>query len=69
MKIETVKISRVGSISNIEINGEPLERVLDYKISSSAHEKTELDLKIDISETFMDFATSGCKTGLSRKDS
>lgn len=59
MKVETVKISRVDSVSSIEINGENLERVLDYKISSSANGKTELDLKIDISEAFMDFATSG----------
>ena len=59
MKVETVKISRVDSVSSIEINGERLERVLDYKISSSANGDTELDLKIDISEAFMDFATSG----------
>ena len=59
MKIETVKISRAGAVSSIEINGENLERVLDYKISSSANGKAELDLKIDISEAFMDFATSG----------
>ena len=59
MRIETVKISRVDSVSSIEINGEHLERVLDYKISSSANGEAELDLKIDISEAFMDFATSG----------
>lgn len=59
MKVETVKISRSGNASSIEINGERLERVLDYKISSSANGEAELNLKIDISEAFMDFATSG----------
>lgn len=57
MKIETVKISRVDSVAFVEINGERLERVLDYKISSSANGEAELDLKIDISEAFMEFAT------------
>lgn len=62
MKIKTVKISRVDSVSHIEINGERLERVLDYKISSSANGTVELDLRIDISETFMKFATSASQT-------
>lgn len=61
MKIETVKISRVDSVTFIEINGERLERVLDYKISSSANGEAELDLKIDISEAFMEFATSASR--------
>lgn len=61
MKIETVKISRVDSVTFIEINGECLERVLDYKISSSANGEAELDLKIDISEALMEFATSASR--------
>ena len=61
VKIETVKISRVDSVAFVEINGERLERVLDYKISSSANGEAELDLKIDISEAFMEFATSGSR--------
>lgn len=67
MKIETVKISRVDSVTFIEINGERLERVLDYKISSSANGDAELDLKIDISEAFMDFATSGSPISAPKK--
>ena len=67
MKIETVKISRVDSVTFIEINGERLERVLDYKISSSANGDTELDLKIDISEAFMEFATSGSQISAPKK--
>ena len=55
MKINSVKISRLDEISSIEINGESLEKVLDYKIISSADGTTELDLKIDISDTFMKF--------------
>lgn len=62
LKIETLKISRVDSVSHIEINGEHLERVLDYKISSSADGEAELDLKIDVSEVFMEFATSASRT-------
>lgn len=62
MKIEIVKISRVDSVSHIEINGERLEKVLDYKISRAADGTAELDLKIDISETFMEFATSASRT-------
>lgn len=67
MKVETVKISRVDSVAFVEINGERLERVLDYKISSSANGEAELDLKIDISEVFMEFATSGSRISAPKK--
>lgn len=56
MKIQSVKISKVDSVSSIEINGKRLEKVLDYKISSSAYGGTELELKLDISEAVMEFA-------------
>lgn len=62
MRIQSVKISRMDSISNIEINGKVLENVLDYKVESSADGTTELQLKIDISETFMEFEMSASQT-------
>lgn len=61
MKIETLKIEKVDSVTNIEINGKHLEHVLDYKFSSSA-ERTELELLIDISDAFMRFETSANQT-------
>lgn len=63
MVIKSIKISRLDEISNIEINGEPLERVLDYKVVSSADGTTELDLKIDISDTFMKFESLASQKG------
>lgn len=50
MKIQSVKISKVDSVSVIEINGEKLEKVLDYKITSSAYGMTVLELKIDLAD-------------------
>ncbi len=58
MKIKSLNISRTDSISQISINGEPLEKVLDYRITSSADGNTELELKLDVSETFMIFGSS-----------
>lgn len=58
MKVESVKISRVDSVFDVEINGHLLEGVKDYKITSSAEETTELVLKIDIPNAFTEFETS-----------
>lgn len=58
VKIKSLNISRTDSISQISINGEPLEKVLDYRITSSADGNTELELKLDVSETFMIFGSS-----------
>lgn len=58
MKINSVKISRLDSVFDIEINGMHLENILDYKITSSADGVTELELKLDISGSFMEFGIS-----------
>lgn len=62
MKIASLKISRVDSVSHIEINGERLEGVLNYKISSSGDGNAELEIKIDVSEAFMEFSMSASQT-------
>lgn len=51
MKITSVAISKVDSVSLIKINGEKLENVLDYKITSSAYGSTVLELKVDLSDS------------------
>lgn len=49
MQIEHLKIKKVGRVSCIEINGEEIERVLDYKVSLHAHDASTLDMTFDIS--------------------
>ncbi len=46
MEIKTVEIIRDKGRSIIKINSEELERVLDYKLTSSGQNSTELELKI-----------------------
>lgn len=48
MEIKTIEIIRDKGKSELRINGEKLERVLDYKLTSSGHNSTELDLKIHL---------------------
>lgn len=55
VKVDSVKISRLDSVFDIEINGMHLENIQDYKITSSADGVTELELKLDISGSFMEF--------------
>ena len=55
MKVKTLKITKLDNQSIIEINGEQLEKVLDYKITSSAYGTTELCLKIDIPDALIEF--------------
>lgn len=58
MKIESLKIHRIDNVYDVQINESNIERILDYKISSSADGTTELDLKIDISDAFIEFVKS-----------
>lgn len=48
MKIEDAKITHIDSRVFVELNGELLEGVKGYKITSSSEGAEELELKIDI---------------------
>lgn len=50
MKIEHLKITKNGQTSSIEINGENVERVLDYDVQVSAYGDSELNITFDISD-------------------
>lgn len=57
MKIEHLKIEKLGQVSSIEINGEKAEKVLDYNISISAYGDSELNITFDISDALTEIET------------
>lgn len=48
MKIKNIKIVRLDEAVHIEVNGERLEGVMGYNITSSTDGDAELVLRIDI---------------------
>ena len=57
MKIEHLKIEKLGQISSIEINGEKAEKVLEQNISISAYGDSELNITLDISDALAEIET------------
>lgn len=68
MKVNAIKISRMDSVFDVEINGILLENVSDYRLTSSADGTTELELKLNISGAFMEFGTSASQTERTSSD-
>ncbi|EOS68025.1 hypothetical protein C818_04192 [Lachnospiraceae bacterium MD308] len=68
MKVNSIKISRLDSVFDVEINGILLENVSDYRVKSSADGTTELELKLNISGAFMEFGTSANQTKQTSSD-
>ena len=62
MKIDHLKIEKLGQVSSIEINGEKAEKVLDYNISISAYGDSELNITFDISDTLTEVELEDGKT-------
>lgn len=50
MKIEHLKIRKLGQESSVKINGKKVEKILDYNISISAYGDSELNITFDISD-------------------
>lgn len=61
MKIEHLKITKNGQTSRIEINGENVERVLDYDVQVSAYGDSELNITFDISDASTDIEVQDIK--------
>lgn len=53
-----IKIEQVDSLFSITIDGTVIPNVSDYKIISSAHDGTELDLKIVTKDSIKGFVLS-----------
>lgn len=49
-----IKIKQLDLLYSVEFNGTVIENVCDYKIISSAHGNTELELKLTISNDIKD---------------
>lgn len=52
-----IKITQIGKLFAVTIDGNTIQNVTDYKIISSAHGRTELELKIGISSEITEFVT------------
>lgn len=68
LKVDSIKISRLDSVFDIEINGILIENVSDYRVTSSAGGTTELELKLQINDAFMEFETSASRTEQTSSD-
>ena len=62
MKIEHLKIRKLGQESSVKINGKKVEKILDYNISISAYGDSELNITFDISDTLTEVELEGGKT-------
>lgn len=67
-KMDSVKISKVDSVFEVELNGVRIKNVQDYKLTSSADGTTELELKMKISDAFMKFESSAGRTERTSSD-
>ncbi len=52
-----IKITQIGKLFAVTIDGNTIQNVTDYKIISSAHGSTELELKIGIPSEITEFVT------------
>ncbi len=57
-----VKVTQIGNLFEVEIDGNTISDVTDYKIISSAHGRTELELKISIPSEITEFVTEAKTT-------
>ena len=62
MKIEHLKIRKLGQESSVKINGKKVEKILDYNISISAYGDSELNITFDISDTLTEVELECGKT-------
>lgn len=50
-----VYIERLDSVIEVEIDGNRIKNISDYKITSSANGMTELELKLSFESEFIEF--------------